>query len=144
MQGLYIYIYIFPPGTQRANIYFHEEWPLRCTRRMKEQGKNRGTSLWKEMHNVCIDSQGWCWTEPERVLVSTGCRAPQKRCAALQTEMRCQWGSEAAQGLPGYFSVSLFFFGKVHFFEIRTVWRKGSGLINPFLLFSVLFLFLFK
>lgn len=129
----------FPPWTQRANICFHEEWPLPCTRRMKEQGKNRGRSLWKGIHTKrALTLKVGVGLSPERVLVSTDSRALQKRCTALKTEVHWQHGSVTAEELPGYFSISLLFFGKVHFFEIRTVCRKGSVLINPLSLFFFL------
>lgn len=126
------YTFFFFPWTQRANTYFHEEWPLHGTRRMKGQGKNRGRSLWKGIHTMhALTLKVGVGGSPRRVLVPTDSRALQKRCTALKAEVPWQHGSVMAEELPGYFSISLLFFGKADFFEIRSVCRKGSLLINP-------------
>lgn len=60
------------------------------------------------------------------------------RKGVLPWKQRWQHGLVTAEGLLDYFSIGLLFFGKVHFFETRTVCRKGSFLIIP-LLFLIIF-----
>jgi len=89
-------------------------------------------------HNACIDSQGWCWTEPGEGTCLYRQQSSSEKVYGLENRgALTTWLSDSRRAAWVLFNKPIILW-KGHFFEITTVCRKGSVLINP------LFFFLFE